>query len=68
MKIEHRTTSPGGEAEVTEERIILEYQKGPEGLMVPKKVLVKHDGKTFLEATVEEYTPLEKIDDSEFMN
>ena len=66
VKVEHRTTAPGGDAEITEERIILEYQKGPEGMMVPKKVLVKHDGKTFLEADVEEFTPLEKIDESEF--
>jgi hypothetical protein len=66
-KIERRTTDGGTGNEITEERIILEYSKpGKEGLAVPKKVLVKHDGDKFLEAEVLESKPLEQLDDSEF--
>ena len=32
----------------------------------PKKIVVKHDGKQFLEAEVVELTTLEKLDDSVF--
>jgi len=65
-KIAFQTTDPASGNEISEERIIGEYQKTKEGLPVPKKVLVKHDGKTFLEAEVLEMKFLEKIDDSEF--
>jgi hypothetical protein len=63
-KLEHRTADATGK-EITEERIIQEYQK-VDGLPVPKKVLVKHDGKNFLEAEVQEIKMLEKLDESEF--
>ncbi len=66
VKIEHRTMKPGGGGEVTEERIIQSYEKGTDGLPVPKKVLIKHDGETFAEAEVIEFNFLEKIDASEF--
>jgi hypothetical protein len=66
-KMEHRTKEPTGGNEVTEERVILEYQKTREGIPMPKKVVVRHDGKAYLEAEVLEVTLLEKIDDSEFM-
>lgn len=66
VKIEHRTTAPGGGAEVAEERIMLSYQKDKNGIAIPKKVLVKQDGKTFIEAESSEFEFLEKIDDSEF--
>lgn len=66
VKIEHRTAEPGTGKEINEERIILEYQKNKDGIQVPKKVLVKHDGKTFLEADSIELTYLESIDESEF--
>jgi len=65
-KLQQRAPEPGTGKEITEERIILEYQKDTSGLHVPKKILVKHDGKKFLEADVVEVTPLEKIDESEF--
>jgi len=66
-KVEHRTIQPGAEKEITEERIVLEYNKPEKGsIATPKKVLVKHDGKKFLEAEVTEAKALEKIDDSEF--
>lgn len=65
-KIERRTVESMSGNEITEERIVAEYQKTPEGLPMPKKVVVKHDGKSFLEAEVLEVKVLEKIDESEF--
>jgi hypothetical protein len=66
-KIERRTVDPMTGNEVTEERIILEYQKkDKEGQSVPKKALVKHDGKNFIEAEVVDGKYLESLDDSEF--
>jgi len=64
-KIEHRTVEGGTGNEILEERIVQEYKTGKDGIPVPKKVLVKHDGKTFLEAECEAKL-LEKIDDGEF--
>lgn len=64
-KIEHRTVEAGTGNEIGEERIILEY-KNKDGIPFPKKVLVKHDGKTFLEAECLESTMLEAIDEAEF--
>ena len=40
--------------------------KNKDGIPFPKKVLVKHDGKTFLEAEMVESTMLEAIDEAEF--
>jgi len=65
-KVEHRTVDAMTGNEVTEERIITEYQKSPEGLPAPKKVVVKRDGKDYLTAEVLEFKFLEKLDDSEF--
>ena len=65
-KVEHRTIAPGTEMEVNEERIILEYGKNEDGVPYAKKVMIKHDGKQFLEAEVTEMKMLEKLDDSEF--
>ena len=65
-KLEHRTVEAGTGAEINEERIILEYKKNTDGISVPKKVLIKHDGKTFIEAESVEFTYLEKIDEGEF--
>lgn len=64
-KMEYRSIDLAGK-EISEERIITEYGKDKDGIPVPKKVVVKHDGKTFLSAEVLEVTLLEKIDDSEF--
>ncbi|MCE9565382.1 MAG: hypothetical protein K8U57_25440 [Planctomycetes bacterium] len=64
-KVEYRGVDPSGK-EISEERIVAEYGKNKAGITVPKKVIVKHDGKTFLEAEVLDLTFLEKIDDSEF--
>lgn len=65
-KLEHRTVEANTGNEITEERIISEYKKDKDGIPLPKKVLVKHDGKTFLEAECVEVEYLEKIDESEF--
>jgi hypothetical protein len=64
-KIEARTVDPQTMKEITEERIITEYQK-KDGVPVPKKVSVKHDGEKFIDAEVTEVKMLEKLDDSEF--
>jgi hypothetical protein len=65
-KLEHRTAKAGTGEEVTEERIIVGYQKTKQDLPIPKKVIVKHDGTTFLEVEVQEADFLEKIDDGQF--
>jgi hypothetical protein len=65
-KVEHRTAEPMTGKEITEERIITEYGKDKNGIATAKKIVVKHDGKQFLEAEILEVTLLEKLDDSEF--
>jgi hypothetical protein len=65
-KMEFRGSEPGTGKEVNEERFVSEYGKNKDGVPVPKKVVVKHDGKTFLDAEVTELTYLEKLDDSVF--
>ena len=66
-KVERRTVDASSGKEYTEERIIVEYSKPNKlGIPTPKKVVVKKDGKKFMEAEVSEMTQLEKIDDSEF--
>jgi hypothetical protein len=65
-KMEFRGAEPGTGKEVNEERIITEYAKSKSGVPHPKKIVVKHDGKVFVDAEILELTTLEKIDDSEF--
>ena len=65
-KVESRGADPVTGNEVNEERIIAEYTKTKDGVPIPKKVIVKHDGKQFIEAEVLEVNFLEKLDDSEF--
>jgi hypothetical protein len=66
-KLEFRGEDPMTGKERNEERIILEYlPKNKEGIPLPRKILVKHDGETFLEAETTEAKLLEKLDDSEF--
>jgi hypothetical protein len=66
-KVELRTVEPTTETEITEERIVVEYQKTKkDGLVIPKTLLVKRDGKNFLKAEVVEMKHLETVDDSEF--
>jgi hypothetical protein len=65
-KLEYRGAEPGTGKEVNEERIITEYSKPKDGPPTPKKIIIKHDGKLFLEAEVLEVKNFEKLDDSEF--
>ncbi|AMV23465.1 hypothetical protein VT84_03585 [Gemmata sp. SH-PL17] len=65
-KIEHRTIDQASGNEITEERMPSDYAKNKEGLMIPKKITVKHDGKDFLDAEILEAKYFEKLDDSEF--
>jgi hypothetical protein len=64
-KLAYRTTDPTSGQEISEERIIQEYQD-LDGMKVAKKVLVKHDGQKHLDAEVLEVKFLEKVDDSTF--
>ncbi|HEX3150820.1 MAG TPA: hypothetical protein VHR66_22270 [Gemmataceae bacterium] len=65
-KLEHRAAEAGTGNEVTEERIVVEYKKNDAGIPLPKKLVIKHDGKDFLVADVVEAKMLEKLDDSFF--
>jgi len=65
-KLEMRKRDLMAGEEVTEERIITEYQD-VDGRKVAKKVEVLRGGKAFLEAEVTEMKIEEKIDDSEFV-
>jgi|SRR5579883_507946 len=64
-KMEYHTVDAGSGNEITEERIVTEYQK-QDGKPIAKSILVKRDGKKFLEAEVLEVKRYEKLDDSVF--
>jgi hypothetical protein len=64
-KIERRKLDFVSGKEVTEERIITEYQE-VEGLKTAKKVLINIDGKKLLEAEVTEIKFVDKINDTDF--
>lgn len=64
-KSERRVVDPMTQMELTEERVIQEYQE-QDGSKYPKKVLVNRDGKKFMEAEVIELKYLDKLDNSEF--
>lgn len=65
-KLEHRGSDPFTKSEVNEERIIAEYMNNKDGIPVPKKIIIKHDGKTFLELEMSDVQLLEKLDDGDF--
>ncbi len=65
-KLEFRTVDQVSGNEITEERMPSDYAKNKDGLQVPKKVTIKRDGKTFLEAEVLETKYFEKLDDADF--
>jgi len=65
VKVEGRKHDFQTMQEVTEERIITEYQE-VDGQKTAKKVLVNRDGKKFMEVEVTEAKFLDDIDDSEF--
>jgi len=65
-KMEYQTVDSTNGKEITEERIVKEYAKNKDGIPIPKKLLVKQDGKTFAEIETVEMKYLEKLDESEF--
>ena len=66
-KLERAPTGPDGGKEVAEERIVVSYgDKGEKGVLLPKEVVIKHDGEVFLKAEATEATVLESLDDSTF--
>ena len=64
-KIEKQAFDQTTNQDVTEERIITEYQD-VDGIKVAKKAQVNRDGKKFVEAEIVEVKFLDKLDDSEF--
>ena len=65
-KMEYQTLDASNGKEVNEERIIKDYTKNKDGVQVPKKTLIKQDGKKFAEYETVEIKYLEKLDDGEF--
>jgi hypothetical protein len=65
VKVERRTVDPMSGNEITEERIVTEYQD-LNGRKVAKKLIVNRDGKKLMEAEVTDLKFVDKIDDSEF--
>jgi hypothetical protein len=65
-KMEYRTVDQMSGKEITEERILLEYEKAANEMPMPKRALIKHDGENFMEVEVLETKLYEKLDDSEF--
>jgi hypothetical protein len=64
-KIERQALDQMTGNDVTEERIITEYQE-VDGVKVPKKALVNRDSKKFVDVEILEVKSLDKFDDSEF--
>jgi hypothetical protein len=65
LKVQTRKNDLQTMQEVDEERIIKEYQD-VDGQKMPKRVLVNHEGKKYLEVEVVEVKFPDDIDDSEF--
>jgi len=65
VKTESRRRDETSGEEVTEERIITEYQDAA-GRKVARKIEILRDGKVFMEAEVTEVKVVEKVDDNEF--
>jgi outer membrane lipoprotein-sorting protein len=68
VKASHRGAvqgEDGASSEKLQERYPTDYKK-VNGVQIPMKIEVHHDGKKFMTATVSDYELLEKIDDSEF--
>ncbi len=65
VKTERRTIDLQSDQEVTEERIVTEYEK-VEGVPHPKKMTINRDGKKFLEAEILERKEFDKLDEGMF--
>lgn len=64
VKTSRKALSPNAQ-EVTEDSTFSDFRKAA-GMIVPMKLSVEHDGQAFMDVTVSDYTPLEKIDDKTF--
>jgi hypothetical protein len=64
-KVERQAYDTTKSQETAEERLILDYQE-VNGVKLAKKILVRRDGKKYLDAEVIEYMPLDKVDPAEF--
>ena len=64
VKSGHKGKAPGG-GEVYAETYVSEYKK-VNGVQVATKIVLNHDDKKFLSATVDDVEVLEKLDDNEF--
>lgn len=64
-KVERQTYDTSKAQDTAEERLILDYQDVG-GAKIAKKILVRRDGKKYLEAEVTEYKALDKVDPAEF--
>jgi len=68
VKTAHKGKGPGeggAQVDVYQESYFSDFQK-VNGIQVPSKVVVNHDGKKFMTATLSDYQVLEKLDDKEF--
>jgi outer membrane lipoprotein-sorting protein len=65
VKMEHRAKDEQANAEVDEEVTISDY-KDFDGAQMPTKIVMKRDGKLFVEAEVQDLKPAEKLDKSTF--
>jgi hypothetical protein len=68
VKTGHKGLGPadgGARAEVYQESYLSEFKK-VNGIQVATKLVLHHDGKKFMSATMSDYEVLEKIDDKEF--
>ena len=67
VKTERKGLAPamGEPKEVTEETVLSEFKK-VDGVMIPMKMLVNHDGKKFMAMTVVEAKLLDKVDAKTF--
>jgi hypothetical protein len=64
-RIERRVADSARGQEVTEERIVKDYQEA-DGIKLPRKALINRDGKKFMELEIVETKSVDKIDDREF--
>jgi hypothetical protein len=65
VKSESRTIDGMTGEEITQEKYILDYQDKA-GLKIAKRVEILRDGKAFMDITISEIQPLEKLDDTVF--
>ena len=68
LKTFHRGQGPGADGQPTDvdEESFHEDYKKVNGVQVPTKLVVNHDGKKFMTVKVSDYELLEKLDDKEF--